>query len=326
MTSGCTKSESIATDVPAPEDRGANSSTMRDPDSSRLQSDVMDLSAPEDRGAQVTTVVQKSRRLRKNVKSVIPRKFLAQEPIFSADIGTDSGAASSLSFVDSGRTGVTPYSTEPGSSIPKEVTELDVLHLRSHTSEPSLSGAQGATPSDFAFLYFTLLSDGAVPAGFLDDFLKLEIPASKAAARLIKLNASISDTEAELSLEREKRIKLACARESTAACDQLLVAADIKPRRFKSRLQRSCYEGPTASKDAESAERMRWISLLADLLRNTQTPMGCLLRENPANSQLLGGGRAFWDSSVEGTIRPKISELAGTGSQFNLPGPLEATD
>ena len=220
-------------------------------------------------------------------------ELLGPEPIFSADIGTDSGAPSSLSFVDSG-TGVTPCSTEPSSSIPKEVTELDVLHLRSHTSGPSISGAQ-----DFAFLYFTLLSCGAVPAGFLDDFLKLEIPARKAAARLIKLNASISDAEAELSLERKKRMKLACARESTATCDQLLVAADIKPRRFKSRLQRSCYEGPTAREDAESAERMRWISLLADLLRNTQTPILCLLRENPPNSQLGGGRRS-------GTLRSRL--------------------
>ena len=60
------------------------------------------------------------------------------------------------------------------------------------------------------------MSDGAVPAGFLDDFLKLEIPARKAAARLIELKASISDAEAELSLEREKRMQLACARESTS--------------------------------------------------------------------------------------------------------------
>ena len=50
-----------------------------------------------------------------------------------------------------------------------------------------------------------------------------------------------------------------------------------------------CCKGPTARHDAESAERNRWINLLADLLRNTDTSMGRLLRESPANSQLLGG-------------------------------------
>ena len=60
------------------------------------------------------------------------------------------------------------------------------------------------------------------------------------------------------------------------------------------------YEGPTAQKDAESAERDRWIALLADLLRSTDTPMGRLIHENPSNVQLLGGGRRA------GTLRSRV--------------------
>ena len=63
---------------------------------------------------------------------------------------------------------------------------------------------------------------------------------------------------------------------ASSLVDQIVVAADIKP---------------TARQDAESAERNRCIDLLASVLRNTDTPMGRLLRENPSNTKLLGGGR-----------------------------------
>ena len=82
-----------------------------------------------------------------------------------------------------------------------------------------------------------------------------------------------------------------------------MLAADLKSRRFRTKWQQASYEGPTARKDAESAERSRWLSLLADLLRNTDTPMGRLLRENPTNSQLLGGGRRA------GTLRFRVRAI-----------------
>ena len=43
--------------------------------------------------------------------------------------------------------------------------------------------------------------------------------------------------------------------------------------------------------------------LVADLLRHTDTPMGRLLRENPTNSQLLGGGR------MAGTLRSRVCSI-----------------
>ena len=62
-------------------------------------------------------------------------------------------------------------------------------------------------------------------------------------------------------------------------------------------------EGPAARKDAESTERGRWVALLADLLRSTNTPMGRLQRENPSTVQLLGaGGRA-------GTLKSRVRTI-----------------
>ena len=85
--------------------------------------------------------------------------------------------------------------------------------------------------------------------------------------------------------------------------DQLVVAADMRPKRFRTKWQRAIYEGPTARKDAETAERDRWIQLLANLLRSTDTPMGKLIRENPSNIQLLGGGRRA------GTLRSRVRSV-----------------
>ena len=67
---------------------------------------------------------------------------------------------------------------------------------------------------------------------------------------------------------------------SSAASDQLVLAAELKPRKFRSKWQRIVYEGPTARKDLEDAERARWVASLGDLLRHTDTPMGRLLQEN----------------------------------------------
>ena len=81
------------------------------------------------------------------------------------------------------------------------------------------------------------------------------------------------------------------------------IAADMRPKKFRTKWQRIVYDGPTARKDAESAERDRWIQLLANLLRSTDTPMGKLIRENPSNIQLLGGGRRA------GTLRSRVRSV-----------------
>ena len=53
--------------------------------------------------------------------------------------------------------------------------------------------------------------------------------------------------------------------------DQLVIAAEMRPKRFRTKWQRTVYDGPTARKDAETAERDRWIQLLANSLRSTDT-------------------------------------------------------
>ena len=106
--------------------------------------------------------------------------------------------------------------------------------------------------------------------------------------------------------------------ESSSITDQLVIAAERKPRRFRTKWQQAINAGPTARKDAESAERDRWLSLPADLLRNTDTSMGRLHRENLASSQLLGGGRrAGTLSSFTSADEPNMSWLARSCSQHH---------
>ena len=156
---------------------------------------------------------------------------------------------------------------------------------------------------DFTLLYYTLVLDNAIPLGYLEDFRSLEAPARRAAKRLQTHAASISDSMASTALSALRRESELRESLENSIADQMVIAADMRPKRFRTKWQRIVYDGPTARKDAESAERDRWIQLLANLLRSTDTPMGKLIKENPSNIQLLGGGRRA------GTLRSRVRSV-----------------
>ena len=121
--------------------------------------------------------------------------------------------------------------------------------------------------------------------------------------RSLNQATSLTDAEAERLLIIDKKQRDTQILHSSAASDQLVLAAELKLRRFRSKWQRIVYEGPTARKDMENAERSRWVASLGDLLRHTDTPMGRLLRENPSNLQLLGSGLGA------GTLRSRVRSI-----------------
>ena len=140
----------------------------------------------------------------------------------------------------------------------------------------SLVRAHGVT--DLILLYKTLLADGVIPVGFVAEFLELESSLRRAVERKMKRLSTITDAEAELQLEAT--------------------------RKFRTKWQQACYEGPTARQDAETAEPSRWITLLADILRNTDTPMRRLLRENrPIPSCWKAAGGQVHFVLVSGSFR-----------------------
>ena len=157
--------------------------------------------------------------------------------------------------------------------------------------------------SHFTLLYYTLVWDGALPLGYLQEFISLEAPARRSANRLQASAVAVSDSAESMTLVALRRESEHRASVEKSIADQLVIAADMRPKRFRTKWQRIVYDGPTARKDAETAERDRWIQLLANLLRSTDTPMGKLIRENPSNIQLLGGGRRA------GTLRSRVRSV-----------------
>ena len=157
--------------------------------------------------------------------------------------------------------------------------------------------------SHFTLLYYTLVRDGALPLGYLHEFTSLEAPARRSANRLRASAVAVTDSAASMTLAALRRESEHRASAEKSILDLLVIAADLRPKKFRTRWQRIVYDGPTARKDAESAERDRWIQLLANLLRSTDTPMGKLIRENSSNVQLLGGGRRA------GTLRSRVRSV-----------------
>ena len=200
-----------------------------------------------------------------------------------------------------GKAGAKKETKEDSASITKFQVPSWCQNIPLDSSDFYVAREYGVT--DMVLLYITLVSDGAIPAGFLAEFLTLEQALNLSSKRAINIAANRSDAEAERLSFIDKKRRDMQALTSSAASDQLVLAAELKPRKFRSKWQRIVFEGPTARKDMEDAERARWVASLGDLLRHTDTPMGRLLRENPSNLQLLGSGLRA------GTLRSRVRSI-----------------
>ena len=110
--------------------------------------------------------------------------------------------------------------------------------FQSKVAEPPVHPACFSSPStlpsesaDFAFLYYTLVVDNAVPMGYLQEFMSLEKPARHAAKRSLISAASISDSMASAALSALRREADRRATEFGTIGDQLVIAADMRPKK-----------------------------------------------------------------------------------------------
>ena len=87
-------------------------------------------------------------------------------------------------------------------------------------------------------------------------------------------------------------------------------AAGERPRRYRTRLERSLSDGPTARHDAEEAERQRWLQVLADLVRHSATPMGQLLAAQPGNVEVLGTSKQASTLRSQSSSQQEVPEVA----------------
>ena len=104
-------------------------------------------------------------------------------------------------------------------------------------------------PSDAQMLYWTLIDDGSVPDGFLADFMVSMRSVESTAAR--KTRATFLDNpQADLFVHEFHKKKSGVATEEKSSADAFSQAYALPPRRYKTRLERTPFSGPTPRKDA----------------------------------------------------------------------------
>ena len=149
---------------------------------------------------------------------------------------------------------------------------------------------------DIVLLYRTLVANGNLPSEYEKEFSTLGPVLESAAQRQDRRLRELSNMEASIFLTQYE----AREKEEKTPADQFLLAAEMQPRRYMSRLQRSLHAGPTARKDAEEKEKARWVEVLGAMLVHTPAPMGKMLGDKPGTLQLMGAGR------LASTLRSRV--------------------
>ena len=200
-----------------------------------------------------------------------------------------------------GKAGVKKEPKEDSGSIAKFHVPSWCQNTPLDTRDFSVARKYGVT--DMVLLYITLVSDRAIPAGFLAEFLTLEQSLSLSSKRAINIAANLSDAEAERLLTIDKKRRDTQILNSSAASDQLVLAAEWKPRKFRSKWQRIVYEGPTARKDMENADVHAGGGISRRPTQTYRYSDGSAAPGKPSNLQLLGSGLRA------GTLRSRVRSI-----------------
>ena len=116
-------------------------------------------------------------------------------------------------------------------------------------------------------LYLTLVRDGALPRGFQEEFETLASAFETGADRALRQSAEGTDTDAVMYLHSLEQKRKETEQADKTAADQFIQAASLKPRRFRARYMSTQFDGPSARRDAEEAERNRWIFTLSEIIK-----------------------------------------------------------
>ena len=178
-------------------------------------------------------------------------------------------------------------------------------HLGEHHIERSIP--KGRMLTDFELLNHTLVIDRAVPAGYLEAFLPFEHPVRRAAERRQQRYMMLSEAEAAMKLEQHREQQGAQTQVEQHLSDQLVMLAELKPRRLRTRWQKMSYDGPTGRRDAEQDLRTKGLCGCCQSCSEAQIRRweNC----SPSNVELLGAGRRA--STLRSRIRAVQSFWAG---------------
>ena len=200
----------------------------------------------------------------------------------SLKISQDLAAKSSASASTGSSQSANPGNSVTGPSFPDFPKVQDPSSSSASESQP---------PPDFLLLYWSLVADQAVPAGYEKDFATLETAVQRASDSSVRKASRVDSISASIWLHCYHEAAAKAAKILKRSEDQFLLAALEKPARFRCRWQQQYFEGPSARKDAEEHLRRKWLDFLENLLRGTDTPMGKLISDSPPGAQPLGARR-----------------------------------
>ena len=112
-------------------------------------------------------------------------------------------------------------------------------------------------PSGRVTLVRTVVQGGALPDGYELQFSTLM---DYSTSRVQRKMATIDNTEAAVWLHRCEQ-KLFERRQEYTASNQLLMAASGRPRKHRTLLQRTVYDGPNARRHTEDDKRKIWVDV-----------------------------------------------------------------
>ena len=157
-----------------------------------------------------------------------------------------------------------------------------------------------------------------MPGGLEKEFGEFGTRWEAAAEREDSRKSRWDNVKAAVDLHTRKKQEQTSESKAKHSQDQFMLAALEKPSRFRTRLQRVRYEGPTARKDAEDEVRARWLHVLCGIVANTNTPMGEMIRNRPESYRILAAGRRAT------TLRARTRAIRKSGA-FSVSFPNEVT-
>ena len=95
------------------------------------------------------------------------------------------------------------------------------------------------------------------------------------AERALRQSAKRTDADAVMYLHSLEQKRKETERADKTAADQFIQAASLKPRSFRARYMSTQFDGPSARRDSEEAERNRWIFTLSEIIQGTHRRERC---------------------------------------------------
>ena len=100
--------------------------------------------------------------------------------------------------------------------------------------------------------------------GYLSDFVV------KTGGTCTPSSCAVSEATASMGLERHRKQEVSKEVEEQALSNQLVMLAELEPRRFRTKWQKPSYDGPTNRRDAEADLRNKYLRVLVRYLEENQ--------------------------------------------------------